>query len=162
MKIRRVGYGYGQRRFVELVSVVLIWVFLTCLAVTIYPRYLSNAYLAEVMNIAKDVQTHIVIDSAFTGDRRGSRALSVDQDYPDGIEAVEVDEQGNINVGMQYKSQGIEEGNLAFNLGRYEAGGGLIFNSWYCGNSQPVQGYVVKEPLSSSVDTRYSHTVCRK
>ena len=162
--MRRVilSWGYGQRYLLELVFVIGIWGVLTYFAATLLPGYISNVYLTEPVGLSRNIQTHMLIDSAFTGRWPDNASLSHLHDgNPKEIRAISINEHGNINFHLQYDAKGIDAHNLAFNLGTLDAGYGFLFYSWYCGDSKPSAGYVTQEKIDSSVDFKYSHTVCR-
>lgn len=155
-------WGYGNRFLVEIILVVGIWGGLTYLAAEILPNYIINAKLSEPLQSVDVIKNQMLIDAAWTGELPSNDSLShLKANFPSGIEDINISKQGSIEVSLAYDEPELHQRRLIFNLGTLESGNGIRFYSWYCGNSQPPQGYILGSAEKSTVDPRYTHTICR-
>lgn len=165
MRGRLTGFvwSYGQRLLIDLCLVVATLGALVALAAEMMPIYVKSAKLVEPVYFAKNIQTHMMIDAAFTGQRPTKSDLSADSEtWKRSIQSFDVTESGNILI-LLHQDLGFKENNaLGFNLNIQSPSDAFRFYSWHCGDLDPKPSLYISEPVKSTVPLIVSHTICRK
>ena len=159
----RVAYfSYNQRVLVELLLVVSIVGILVALAMEIMPMYIKTSKLVEPLNLSKEVQAHMMIDSAFTGQWPDVADLHVSPDrWSSSLQNFDVSESGDILVTLQ-KELGFGEANmLIFKLDTRGHNTAFRFYSWHCGDSITQTLLSLDGSVKNTVPKIISHTICR-
>lgn len=156
--------SYGQRTLIELSLVVLIFAILVTIAAEIMPVYIKSAKLVEPVNFAKDVQTHMMIDAALTGQWPTTEdAIPIDlEEWEGGIQGFDINPFGNISITL-HDQLGFNDNNvLGFNLNSQAPDKAFRFYSWHCSDPAFQGSLYMTEPVKTTIPPIISHTICRK
>lgn len=154
--------SYALHGLIEFPLVVIILTVLVGVAADIMSIQLKSVKLVEPIQLVREIQTNMVVDAAFTGQwpKRSELAFNL-KGWEHSVRGIDVNEFGNIAVTL-HESIGLGQKNvLGFNLIAQENNMGFRFYRWRCGESSPLTSIYVSRPVTSTVPSIISHTICR-